>query len=149
MNKYKRNTRGDLFCLSLIFYSLFILTVTAQCEEWITLGENHVGKFLYDKNSISITENGVVAMDMKVIMSTAGSEDLAVKTHLKGVSVTLYHDEINCRTRVYECKRIRYYDRKGKLLVDTDTDETADSPTGIRTIPYDTPIERLADIVCE
>ncbi len=141
--------RNGIACLSLIVCCLLLSSFNAQCDEWINLGENHVGKLLYDKTSISITDNGMVAVDMKIIMSTAGSEELAFVIPLKDISVTIYHDVINCRTRVYECKRIRYYDRKGKLLADTDTDEAKSPPPGIRAIPYDTPIERLADIVCK
>ena len=91
----------------------------------------------------------MVAVDMKIIESTAASEELAIRIPLEGVSVARFHDVIDCRAWVYECQRVRYYDRKGKLLADTETDETADSPPGIRAIPNDTQIERLADIVCK
>jgi len=141
--------RGMKFILFLIVCGLFMLTVNAQCEEWITLGENKTGQFFYDRTSISRIKSGVVAVDMTVITSTAGSKELAVGIPLKGVSVTRFHDVIDCRSRFYECQRIRYYDRKGKLLADTETDKAESPPPGFRAIPYDTPIERLADIVCK
>jgi hypothetical protein len=40
MNKY---TREDLFCLSLIFYCLFIMTSNAHCEGWKILSKNYQG----------------------------------------------------------------------------------------------------------
>ena len=45
----------------------FILTASAHSAEWIFLGENGRGSFLYDKASISKTNDGMVAVDMKVI----------------------------------------------------------------------------------
>jgi hypothetical protein len=136
--------------ISLLFpVLLFVLAVNAHGGEWILFGENGRGSFLYDKASISKTNNGMVAVDMKVIESSVSTEEFAVRIPLKGVSVTLYRDVINCRTRFYECKRIRYYDRNGKLLADTETDEAADTPPKLRPIPLGTQIESLANIVCK
>jgi len=77
MNKYKRNTRSNFFYLSLIFYGTFILTANAHCAEWISLGENSVGHFFYDKTSISKTDNGMIIIDWTQIVSIDAAKSAA------------------------------------------------------------------------
>lgn len=50
MNKCKRNKSAVLFCLSLIFCSLFILTANGHCEAWRILSKNHQRGSLVDQS---------------------------------------------------------------------------------------------------
>ena len=137
--------------ISLSFLVLpFILTANANGGEWISLVENDRGSFFYDKTSISKTSDGMIIVDWKSIFSVDAAKAAGeFSPDLKGVSFVLYHNLINCRERTYESKRMQYYNKKGKLIYDSKTDESKYEPIGLRPIPPDTPIERLADIVCK
>jgi hypothetical protein len=137
--------------ISLSFLVLFfVLAVNAHSGEWILLGENDRGSFLYDKTAISKANDRMVIVDWKSIFSIAAANEAGeFAPTLKGVSFILYRDLINCRERIYESKGVQYYNKEGKLIYDSKTNESKYKPIGFRPIPPDTPIERLADIVCK
>jgi hypothetical protein len=92
----------------------------------------------------------MIIVDWKSIFSAdAAKEFEEFSPTLKGVSFVLYHDLINCHKRTYESKGVQYYNKEVKLIYDSKTNESKYKPIGIRPIPHDTPIERLADIVCK
>jgi len=140
---------SSVISLSFLFFFL-VLTANAHSGEWILLGENDTGSFLYDKTSVSKTNDGLIIVDWKLILSTAAAKEAAeALPELNGVLFELYNDSINCRKRTYESKRVQYYNKKGKLIGDSKTNESKYEPIGFRAIPPDTPIERLAGIVCK
>lgn len=149
MNAYTRNTKERFIFLLIIFCGYFIFVANAHCDDWIILEENHVGEFVYDETSISMMENGMVAVCLMVFMSTDMSHIAAeVSPDLKGSSYILLHNVIDCRERTYEITRDIYYDKKGKLLYDSEIDESEYDPMGLCPIPPNTPIQKLADTVC-
>ena len=92
----------------------------------------------------------MIIVDWKSVFSIAAAKEAGeFSPDLKGASFVLYHNLINCRKRTYESKRMQYYNKEGKLIYDSKTDESKYEPIGFRPIPANTAIERLADIVCK
>ena len=136
-------------CLFLLFIC-FGLSANVQCEEWIRLGSNEMGPFLYDKDSVSKDEKGMISVTQKNVFSgqTARAMEDALPG-LKGVSFTISYDVIDCEKRIYEGKRILYYDKFGNIIYDTEPNKEKYRPIGFRPIPVDSSIGRVADIVCQ
>lgn len=61
--------KKKLFSLMLIIYCFLSMTSYSSCSEWINLGENYLGDFLYDKTSVKQTENGLIIVSWKTIIS--------------------------------------------------------------------------------
>jgi hypothetical protein len=126
------------------------LSASTQSEEWRSLGENNMGQFLYDHNSIFNNESGLIVVNMKNILLPDLTESIEdALPHLKGASFMIMQDEIDCLTRIYQIRWIRYYDQNGKMIHDKELDRTKYRQIGFRPIPPDTPIERLAASVCK
>lgn len=141
--------RKFLFYLSLTVFNILAVTSISLCSEWINLGQNKFGMFLYDKTSITRPDNGMIKVDWKTIFSTDAAKAAAdILPKMKGVSFVIYNDMINCLERTYKSERMRYYNKKGNLLSDSINNDPKYG-IGFRPIPPETAIQRLAEIICK
>jgi len=125
------------------------LSANALCEDWLGYGSNDIGLFLYDKDSVSKDEKGMISVTQKNLFTRETARALEdALPDLKGVSFTISNDIIDCEKGIYEIKRMLYYDKHGNILHDTEPDKEKYNPIGFRPIPVDSMIGRVADIVC-
>jgi hypothetical protein len=136
-----------------IIFLLFIclgLSANARCEDWIGYGSHHVGLFLYDKDSVSKDEKGMISVTQKNLLTSETARAMQdALPDLKGVSFMISYDTIDCERRIYECKRTLYYDKLGNIIYDTEPNKEKYRTIGFRPIPVDSPVGRVADIVCK
>jgi hypothetical protein len=137
----------NLICCLLL---CFVSPENGQSAEWIKLGENELGVFLYDTSSISTDENGMLRVKQKQIYTRNTSKALGdAMSDIKGVSFSISHDRIDCNKKVYELERIIYFDKKGKILHDSESAKGNYRAIGFRPIPPGTPIGRITTMVCK
>jgi len=144
------NKEIKIFQILLVTLLFTFYVPNAQGEEWIKIGENELAVFLYDKSSISIGEDGMALVKDKQIFSPDTSKALEdALPDLKGVSFSVNQNRIDCYKKVYEGTSVKYFDKKGQMLYDSETTKGNYRPIGFRPIPSDTPIGRIAEIVCK
>ena len=141
--------KKNILILIFLLYIYLGLSANARCEDWIGYGSNDVGLFLYDKDSLSKDEKGMISVTQKNLFTreTARAMEDALPD-LKGVSFMISYDMIDCQKGIYEIKRILYYDKHGNILHDTEPDKKKYNPIGFRPIPVGSMIGRVAEIVC-
>ncbi|MEI7636193.1 MAG: surface-adhesin E family protein [Syntrophus sp. (in: bacteria)] len=112
--------------------------------------ENKLGRFSYDKDSISTNKEGEITVRMRQFMST----DLTNETNemfpdLRGSIYLIMYNIINCKSNEYKMDRIIYYDGSEKVVNDSKEREHIYNKMDYRSIPNKSPIQRFSDKLCE
>jgi len=135
----------------LLFYSMYWFVSKHAKRGMEKSWRKQYGAFFYDHNSIFINKSGLIVVNMKNTFSPDSIESIGnTLPHLKGASFMIMQNEIDCLTGVYQMRWIRYYNKNGKMIYDSEkVDRTKYRLIGFRPIPPDTQIESLAAIVCK